>query len=138
MPHKFENLYLCFYIIWIFFFDTCACCCGIVQLESNLHHLALSAEWLKHVDSLATLGSASHIVIASSRASKHAIGRKKARLLDPEGNPSSNGAGGLSLCWWRGGRVSCQLFSWKVLPRSIVSKAARQGLQFFFFILSLT
>ncbi|KAJ0084475.1 hypothetical protein Patl1_29478 [Pistacia atlantica] len=99
----------------------------LLMLESNLHHLAVSAEWLKHVDSLATLGSASHIVIASSRASKQGIGRKKARFLDPEGNPSSNGAGGLSLCWWRGGRVSCQLFSWKVLPRSLVSKAARQA-----------
>ncbi|KAL9458652.1 hypothetical protein AB3S75_007506 [Citrus x aurantiifolia] len=98
----------------------------LLTLEANLQHLALSAEWFKHVDSVVTVGSASHIVIASSRAnSKVGAGRKKARDFD--GNPSTKAAGGLSLCWWRGGRLSCQLFSWKRLPRSLVSKAARQA-----------
>lgn len=86
------------------------------------------------MDSVVTVGSASHIVIASSRAnSKAGAGRKKARDFD--GNPSTKAAGGLSLCWWRGGRLSCQLFGWKRLPRSLVSKAARQGLLFFLCVL---
>ncbi|KAF2312110.1 hypothetical protein GH714_028082 [Hevea brasiliensis] len=68
----------------------------LLILESNVHQLALTGEWLKHVDSATTMGSASHIVTASTRASsKNGIGRKRV--------------------------------SWKVLPRSLVSKAARQA-----------
>ncbi|XVF04793.1 hypothetical protein REPUB_Repub05bG0116000 [Reevesia pubescens] len=100
----------------------------LLMLEANLHRLALSAEWMKHVDSAVTMGSASHIVTASSRGSaKHGIARKRGRCNDGESNPTSNPAVGPSICWWRGGRVSRQLFNWKVLPRSLVSKAARQG-----------
>ncbi|KAH1130429.1 hypothetical protein J1N35_001807 [Gossypium stocksii] len=70
-----------------------------LTLEANLHHLALSTDWTKHVDSAGTVGSASHIVIASSRGSaKHAIARK--------------------------GAASMMV---KVLPRLLVSKAARQA-----------
>ncbi|XP_038992874.1 DDT domain-containing protein PTM-like isoform X1 [Hibiscus syriacus] len=88
----------------------------LLTLEANLHHLALSTDWMKHVDSAATMGSASHIMITSSRGSaKHGIAR------------TSNPAVGPSICWWRGGGVSRQLFNWKVLPCSLVSKAARQG-----------
>ncbi|KAI7982633.1 DDT domain-containing protein PTM [Camellia lanceoleosa] len=100
----------------------------LLMLESNLRRLALSAEWLKHVDSNATMGSASHIVISSQRvSSKHGIGRKRARLSDLEPKPSSNAATGLGLFWWRGGRLSRELFNWKVLPRSMASKVARQA-----------
>lgn len=53
-----------------------------IQLEATLHHLALSTDWTKHVDSAGTMGSASHIVIASSRGSaKHAIARKGAASM---------------------------------------------------------
>ena len=104
---------------------------GMMQLEANLHHLALSADWMKPVDSAVTMGSASHIVTASSRGSaKHGIARKRGRCNDGESNPTSNPAVLPSICWWRGGRVSRQLFNWKVLPRSLVSKAASQGLHF--------
>ncbi|KAH6837032.1 hypothetical protein C2S53_014275 [Perilla frutescens var. hirtella] len=99
----------------------------LLQLESNLHHLALSADWRKHVDSTATVGSATHIVSSSARASsKHGISRKRVKSSEVS-RPSSNAATGLSLFWWRGGRGSRTLFNWKVLPRSLASKAARQG-----------
>ncbi|XP_057790212.1 DDT domain-containing protein PTM-like isoform X2 [Salvia miltiorrhiza] len=99
----------------------------LLKLESNLHHLALSADWRKHVDSVATVGSATHIISSSARASsKHGISRKRAKSSDVSG-PSSNAATGLSLFWWRGGRGSRTLFNWKVLPHSLASKAARQG-----------
>ncbi|PIM98638.1 hypothetical protein CDL12_28880 [Handroanthus impetiginosus] len=100
----------------------------VLQLESNLHHLALSPDWRKHVDSVATMGSASHIVSSSARASsKHGFGKKRAKSSEVENTPSSNAATGLSLFWWRGGRGSRMLFNWKVLPHSLASKAARQG-----------
>lgn len=106
---------------------------GCPQLESNLHPLALSTEWSRHVDSVITVGSASHVVNSSSRASsKHGISRKRVRPSEPESNPSSNAASGLSMFWWRGGRISRRVFNWKVLPCSLASKAARQGLHIVF------
>ncbi|GFS30983.1 PHD-finger and DNA binding domain-containing protein [Actinidia rufa] len=92
----------------------------LLVLESNLRRLALSAEWLKHVDSVATMGSASHVVTSSKY-------RKRTRYLDLEPKPLSKAAAGLGLFWWRGGRISRELFKWKVCPRSLASKAARQA-----------
>ncbi|KAH1158356.1 hypothetical protein AAZX31_11G094000 [Glycine max] len=100
----------------------------LLLLESNLRLLALSADWLKHVDSVATMGSATHIVVSSSRtSSRHGIGRKRARNTDIETSSSSNTASGLGMYWWRGGRLSRKLFNCKALPHSLVTKAARQG-----------
>lgn len=94
---------------------------------------ALSADWSKHVDSVATMGSACHVVASSSRtSSRHSIGRKRTRCSDIESNSSSN-ISGLGTYWWRGGRLSRHLFNWKVLPPALVMKAARQGLQNYFF-----
>ncbi|XP_075520145.1 DDT domain-containing protein PTM-like isoform X1 [Primulina tabacum] len=100
----------------------------LLKVEANLNHLALSTGWRQNVDTVATMGSASHIVIRSSRvSSKHGIRRKRAKSSEPQITPSSNVITGLTLLWWRGGRGSRGLFNWKVLPRSLVSKAARQG-----------
>ncbi|CAK7331144.1 unnamed protein product [Dovyalis caffra] len=100
----------------------------LLKLEANVRRLALSADWVKHVDSGVMMGSSCHIVTASSRAaSKNGIGRKRARSTEFESNPSANSASGLSMFWWRGGRLSRQLFCWKVLPFSLISKAARQA-----------
>ncbi|GER40759.1 PHD-finger and DNA binding domain-containing protein [Striga asiatica] len=100
----------------------------LLKLESNVHHLAIYADWRKHVDSVITMGSASHIISSSARASsKYGTGKKKAKSSEVGTAPSSNAATGLSLFWWRGGKGSRMLFSWKVLPNALVSKAARQG-----------
>lgn len=109
-----------------------------MQLESNLRHRALSADWLKHVDSVATMGSATHIVVGSARtSSRHGVGRKRSRHSNIESSSASNTTGGLGMYWWRGGRVSRKLFNWKVLPRSFITKAARQGLIIVFCSISL-
>ncbi|KAM0997171.1 hypothetical protein ACFX2I_007044 [Malus domestica] len=92
----------------------------LLMLEANLRHRALSADWLKHVDSVNTVGSASHVV-TSLRS------RRRLKCSDSESNPSLNAASGLGMFWWRGGRLSRQVFSWKVLPRSLTSKGARQA-----------
>ncbi|KAM1804386.1 hypothetical protein FF1_030247 [Malus domestica] len=92
----------------------------LLMLEANLRHRALSADWLKHVDSVNTMGSASHVV-TSLRS------RRRPKCSDSESNPSLNAASGLGMFWWRGGRLSRQVFSWKVLPRSLTSKAAKQA-----------
>lgn len=96
-----------------------------------MHHRVLSLEWLNHVDSAVVMGSAIHVVIASSRSwSKTAIGKRRGTLLESGVNPTAKKNGGLTMCWWRGGQLSRRLFNWKVLPRSLISKAARQGLYF--------
>ncbi|KAI9402335.1 hypothetical protein POPTR_001G254300v4 [Populus trichocarpa] len=100
----------------------------LLKLEANVRRLALSADWVKYVDSGVTMGSSSHVVTTSSRASsKNGIGRKRARSTEFESKPCANSASGLSMFWWRGGRLSRRLFSWKVLPCSLISKAARQA-----------
>lgn len=80
------------------------------------------------MDSAATMGSAVHIVMSSTRgSSRNGISRKRARCAELETSTSSNASSGLGLLWWRGGRLSRRIFDWKVLPRALVSKAARQG-----------
>ncbi|XP_024985187.1 DDT domain-containing protein PTM isoform X1 [Cynara cardunculus var. scolymus] len=103
----------------------------LLMLESNIRLLALSDEWLKHVDSVVTVGSASHFVTSKLRMpSRNVIGRKRSRSLDTEPHASKNASSGLGLFWWRGGRLTRKLFSWKVLPHSLACKAARQVLNF--------
>ncbi|KAF8398307.1 hypothetical protein HHK36_017234 [Tetracentron sinense] len=97
----------------------------LLALESNLRRVSLSAEWLKQVDSVVTMGSASHVMTNAS--SKHGIGKKRARFSEPESNSSSNAATRTGILWWRGGRLSRQVFHWKVLPRTLASKSARQA-----------
>ncbi|CAL9230074.1 unnamed protein product [Arabidopsis halleri] len=100
----------------------------LVELEASLHHRVLSLEWLSHVDAAVVMGSAIHILIASTRSwSKTAIGKRRGTLLESGVNPTAKKNGGLTMCWWRGGQLSRRLFNWKVLPRSLISKAARQG-----------
>ncbi|KAL8129369.1 hypothetical protein V2J09_018524 [Rumex salicifolius] len=97
----------------------------LLWLESNLRPSALSADWVKHVDSALTMGSASHVVIRTRVSSKFRIGRKR-NIFGCDPTPVSAN-GGLVMLWWRGGQVSRKLFNWKVLPRSLASKAARKG-----------
>ncbi|CAF1883724.1 hypothetical protein HID58_045308 [Brassica napus] len=99
----------------------------LVELEANLHHRVLSLEWLNHVDSAIEMGSSRHILTSTRSSSKTAIGKRRGTLLESGVNPTAKKKGGLTMCWWRGGRLSRPLFNWKVLPRSLVSKAARQG-----------
>ncbi|KAJ9537124.1 hypothetical protein OSB04_029857 [Centaurea solstitialis] len=99
----------------------------LLMLESNIRLRALSDEWLKHVDSVVTVGSASHIMTSKLRIPSRSVTGKKRSRLDTEPHSSKNASSGLSLFWWRGGRLTRKLFSWKVLPRSLACKAARQG-----------
>ncbi|XP_009125862.2 DDT domain-containing protein PTM [Brassica rapa] len=98
-----------------------------VELEANLHHRVLSLEWLNHVDSAIEMGSSRHILTSTRSSSKTAIGKRRGTLLESGVNPTAKKKGGLTMCWWRGGQLSRPLFNWKVLPRSLVSKAARKG-----------
>lgn len=85
------------------------------------------------MDSTAVVGSAVHISIRPvNNISKGIVDGKKA------GRPSrksitriqSNGESAVGINWWRGGRLSREVFHWKMLPQTLASKAARQGLHY--------
>jgi hypothetical protein len=102
--------------------------CHPLQLESSLRHVAISVEWQKPADSVEVVGSAAHILVRSSNKSlSHGTARKPGR------KPSSTvelkvDSRDVGVYWWRGGKLSRQVFHWKRLPQSLVYKAARQGL----------
>ncbi|KAF9595167.1 hypothetical protein IFM89_037596 [Coptis chinensis] len=103
-------------------------CLGFCRLESNLRRIALLPEWSKYVDSVVTMGSASHVMTTSVQvSSKHASGRKRTKVTVAESKLASTAAARSSTFWYRGGRLSRQLFNCKGLSHSQASKAGRQG-----------
>ncbi|KAL0736035.1 hypothetical protein Bca4012_012245 [Brassica carinata] len=101
---------------------------SLVEFVANLHHLVLSPHWLNHVDNAVEMGSSRHVIFASTGFSlKTPIGKRRGTSLKSGFNPTAKKNSGLFMSWWRGGRLSRKLFNWKVLPRSLVSKAAKQG-----------
>lgn len=97
-----------------------------MQLELNLRRVVLSAEWMKPVDSDHRVGSASHVLTSAAhdRSSnrRHAKKNCSGAEFDFSNDVSSSG-----IYWWRGGRLSRQVFRWKMLPQSLASKGGRQG-----------
>ncbi|CAN6212619.1 unnamed protein product [Urochloa humidicola] len=99
----------------------------LLMLESSLRCVAISLEWQKPADSVEVVGSAAHILVRSSNKSvSHGSARKPGR------KPSSNvelkvDSRDVGVYWWRGGKLSRQVFHWKRLPQSLVHKAARQA-----------
>lgn len=104
-----------------------------MQLESNLRRVAMLSDWTKPVDSPHTLGSSSHIFIGSMDVpSNTGGGRKHGKKANSGAELNISQADAPSyapshICWWRGGRLSCQVFHWKILPQSLTSKGGRQG-----------
>ncbi|KAI3905562.1 hypothetical protein MKX01_036471 [Papaver californicum] len=100
----------------------------LVRLESNLRHIALSADWFKVVDSVVTMGSASYAMTKGQvSSSKNGGGKKRGKLSLTETNSTLNGGGRSGVFWWRGGRVSRQVFHCKILPQFLAVKSGRQA-----------
>jgi hypothetical protein len=105
-----------------------------LQLESSLRRVAITTEWQKAADSVEVVGSAAHILVRSSNKS---LSHVSATAKKPGRKPSPNGelkvdSRDVGVYWWRGGKLSRQVFHWKRLPQSLVNKAARQGLSAIF------
>ncbi|CAA6669013.1 unnamed protein product [Spirodela intermedia] len=99
----------------------------LLTLELHLRRVALSSEWMKPVDSTLTVGSGSYVLsnavqIYQDMESK-SIPYLGLRPLASFGSISD-------AYWWRGGRLSRQVFNWNMLPKSLVSKGGRQGSEF--------
>lgn len=108
-----------------------------LQLELHLRRVALSSEWMKPVDSTLTVGSGSYVLSNAVQIyPRHGSGKKQAKKNNSEsksipdlGYRSLTSFGSISdAYWWRGGRLSRQVFNWNMLPKSLASKGGRQGL----------
>ncbi|KAG6523213.1 hypothetical protein ZIOFF_013066 [Zingiber officinale] len=103
------------------------------DLESNLRRVAMLSDWTKPVDSAQTLGSSSHIFMGSMDVPSNTGGsRKHGKKANSGAELTISQADAPSytpshICWWRGGRLSRQVFHWKILPQSLTSKGGRQG-----------
>ncbi|ONM60478.1 DNA binding [Zea mays] len=101
----------------------------LLMLESSLRRVAITTEWQKAADSVEVVGSAAHILVRSSNKS---LSHVSATARKPGRKPSPNGelkvdSRDVGVYWWRGGKLSRQVFHWKRLPQSLVNKAARQA-----------
>ncbi|XP_072958753.1 DDT domain-containing protein PTM [Typha angustifolia] len=102
----------------------------LLMLESNLRRVALSAEWLKSVDSDHAVGSASLSLASSSHiSSSNGSSKKQGKKPVPGGDTITVSTDAISsdMYWWRGGTLSRQVFHWKLLPRSLASRSGRQA-----------
>ncbi|XP_066398241.1 DDT domain-containing protein PTM-like isoform X2 [Miscanthus floridulus] len=99
----------------------------LLTLESSLRRVAITAEWQKPADSVEVVGSAAHILVRSSNKSlSHGSARKPGRKPSPNGELKVDSRD-VGVYWWRGGKLSREVFHWKRLPQSLVNKAARQA-----------
>lgn len=103
----------------------------LLQLELNLRRVALSLEWLKPVDDAHAIVSSS-VVTSPVRGSSSYIGSRrqgKKNIGGGEVSCMSRRVAVSDIYWWRGGRLTRQLFRSKILPRALASKGGRQGLK---------
>lgn len=105
---------------------------NILQLESNLRRVAFLGEWSRSMDDARSIASASIVTSPVHVSSNYVGSRKRGRksISTNELSSMSRHATISDICWWRGGRLSRQLFQCKVLPRGLASKGGRQGLRF--------
>ncbi|XP_020086891.1 DDT domain-containing protein PTM [Ananas comosus] len=100
----------------------------LLTLESSLRRIALSAEWLKPVDFSNTIGSASYSLTDSHESSNNGSSKKQGRKSNPTSDRNNISDDSTShVNWWRGGKLSRQVYQWKRLPRSLASKSGRQA-----------
>lgn len=100
-------------------------CC--LQLEENIHVLALSGSWAKPVDDFS-------FKIATAQFASGNVGSAQKRGPGTRRNQKQSAASQIMddanwniVNWWRGGKLSKLIFQTGVLPRTMVKKAARQG-----------
>lgn len=106
----------------------------VVQLEENIRPIALSWEWVKLVDGLAAESSIiQNATTAVGSTEKRRPGRPGRRGRKPsiiaEVNSDDAQDTLTDFTWWRGNMLSALLYQKGSLPRSLVKKAARQGIE---------
>lgn len=100
------------------------------QLEENIRSISFFGEWVKLMDdwlvefsmvqsATSTLGTAQKRAPSGRRYKK----RSATDEATTEGRPEN-------FVWWRGGKFTKFIFQKAILPKSMVRKAAREGILF--------
>ncbi|XP_052184924.1 DDT domain-containing protein PTM-like [Diospyros lotus] len=102
----------------------------LLDLEENIHAVALSGDWVKLVDdwSVGSPASQNGTFAAAStqkRGPSGRRGRKPAAISEVASDDFLDNLGDFN--WWRGGILSKLILHRGILPRSVVKKAAHQG-----------
>lgn len=80
-----------------------------------------------------TIGSASYSLTDSHESSNNGSSKKQGRKSNPTSDRNNISDDSTShVNWWRGGKLSRQVYQWKRLPRSLASKSGRQGKYYHF------
>lgn len=97
--------------------------CSLLQLEEHIRPVAFSPDWLKVVDDWMVESSGVQNNTNPTGATQKRPGgrRSKKQEVDPGGDDLR------IVTWWRGGKLSKQVFQKGILPCSIIKRAARKG-----------
>ncbi|GLJ54561.1 hypothetical protein SUGI_1171920 [Cryptomeria japonica] len=102
----------------------------LLELEQNIRHIALAPGWTKHVEDPSSVVSSVHLFASGSMPTpkRGCSGRRQQKNIASSitvTNP--NNSGGFGIYWWRGGKVSYQVFQQGVLPCATARQTGRQG-----------
>ncbi|KAK6936155.1 DDT domain [Dillenia turbinata] len=108
--------------------STCSAIVGLLlQLEENIRQVAFSGDWLKLVDDSSVGSSLAHNATnAVALTQKRGPGRRSKKHFSFS-EVTSNDCLNKFYCWWRGGRLSKNIFQKGILPRKMIRKEARLG-----------
>lgn len=102
--------------------------CLCLQLEENIHYIALLGDWVKIVDGSSVESSATHGTSAAGLSQKRGPGRRGRKpSVMPEVTADEDLDISDAFVWWRGGMLSKVLFQKGILPHIAVKNSARQG-----------
>ncbi|KAK9279952.1 hypothetical protein L1049_013636 [Liquidambar formosana] len=102
----------------------------LLELEENIHLIALSGEWVKLVDdwsveSSALQSSASAVGATQKRGPSGKRNRKESALSNVTADGCLDRLNDFS--WWRGRKLAKLIFQRGILPHAMIKKAARRG-----------
>lgn len=102
----------------------------LLQFEENIRPIALSGDWIKLVDGWSAESSVIQNSVAAVGSTQKRKPSKRGRKLSITTEVNAFGGRDTSadFTWWRGSMLSKLLFKKGSLPRSMVKKAARQGI----------
>ncbi|BBN07392.1 protein MpPTM1 [Marchantia polymorpha subsp. ruderalis] len=104
---------------------------ALLEMEFNLRKIALSADWEKVVEDAPPFISNYVISVSGAGAAGPKKGAPKRRGRPPTVSKTpavfAYDGGCFGVKWWRGGKLSRQVYNWESLPRAALKRAARQG-----------
>ncbi|KAH9321819.1 hypothetical protein KI387_016458 [Taxus chinensis] len=103
---------------------------SLLELEQNIRHIALAPGWTKHVEDPSSLVSTCHTGASAALPTPKrggSIRRHQKNIASSIIASTPNNSGNFGVCWWRGGKLSQQVFQQGVLPCATAKRTGRQG-----------